>query len=377
MKYDVLVTDAEQRVALEIVRSLGISGLKIVTVELKKNSSKPLTAASRYSNSFQAVSSYESDDFFELCKISRVVIPVSTNTIITCRTKLYEKFPEKLLLPDKTLFNEVNDKYLLSLKAEKSGIRIPKTVILSEKSDFKSEAEKSGYPLVLKLQNDKGLYLSPAERYRIVHSPLKLEKAWKELIRHGKELLMQEYVAGYGVGFSAVYDENHKCAASFQHKRLREYPIEGGPSTYCESIFKELIDTEGRKLLDELKWTGPAMVEFKYNESSDKLYLLEINPRYWGSLPLARHSGLNLPLIHYNILTGKENTLEKDYIKGIKVKFFITDFLAAMKEISRKKRYILQTMHYLKEFFDLKLKWGLWMLRDPLPSIRYLINHLR
>ena len=376
-KYDVLVTDADQRVALEIVRSLGMAGLSVLVVELAKNNNKPLAAASRYCKHFDSVTSYKSDAFIELCVMCKVVIPVSTNTIITCLNNLQAKFPDKFLLPTKKLFNEVNDKYLLSIKAEKCGVRIPKTILLTLDSDYMSEAEIIGYPLVLKLRNDEGLFLSPVDRYKIVNKSSELKTAWQNLIEHGKKLVMQEYVTGVGTGFSAVYDKHNTCVASIQHKRLREYPIEGGPSTYCISILKKEIDITGRKLLDSLKWTGPAMVEFKYDESSNSLFLIEINPRYWGSLPLARKAGLNFPLMHFNILIGKDESINTEYKKGIMIKFFITDFLALVKEITRNKKYITQTLSYVGEFLNFNLTWGLWMLKDPLPSLRYLLNHLK
>jgi predicted ATP-grasp superfamily ATP-dependent carboligase len=187
---------------------------------------------------------------------------------------------------------------------------------------------------------------------------------------------MQEYIQGVGVGFSALYDQKHCCVMSFQHKRLREYPVEGGPSTYCQSIFQKNIDETGKKLLDFLQWTGPAMVEFKYDDSKERLVLLEINPRYWGSLPLARHSNLNFPLAHFKLITTGEVQSPASYAQGEKVKFIFTDLLALLGEMSKERRYFSIAWSYLKEFFDSKLSWGLWMLKDPWPSVRYLLNRL-
>ena len=376
-KYDVLITDGDQRVALEIVRSLGEAGLKVVVSELDTNSSKPLSAASKYCCDFISVPSYSCNDFLELCTQCEVVIPVSTNTIIQCLKNASAKYPDRFLLPSTELFNKVNDKYSLSKIAKKIGVVVPKSIEICEEADCVNAAAAIGYPVVLKLCNDEGMFLSPGDRYRIVSSEAELGNAWRALSQHGKEILMQEYIIGVGVGLSAVYDKKHSCVMSFQHKRLREYPIDGGPSTYCESINQKNIGDVGRKLLDALEWTGPAMVEFKYDYNSQRLVLLEINPRYWGSLPLARKSGLNFPLAHFNLIAEKVFETPLEYQEGRKLKFFITDLIATLKEMSRSRNYIKGFLSYIGELFDAKLSWGLWMLKDPLPSLRYILSRLR
>ena len=374
-KYDVLVTDANQRVALEIVRSLGLGeGLRILAVELDENSKKPLAAASRFCSDFSPISNYYSDDFISLCDLCKVIIPVSTNTIIQCCDRAVKKYPDRFLLPSITLFRKINDKFLLSEKAAEIGVEYPKSILISNIDVLKETAGDIGFPLIIKLCNDEGLFLSPSERYQIVNSKSELDCAWDVLSRHNKNLLVQEYIKGCGVAFSALYDRNHHCVISFQHKRLREYPINGGPSTYCQSIFQQNIEDAGRKILDNLRWVGPAMVEFKYDADTDRLVLIEINPRYWGSLPLARKSGINIPAIHYRLVHGEVGQIEK-YRKGVKVKFFITDLIAVLKEIHRSRSYILGLWKYIFELFDLKLSLGIWMLRDPLPALRYFINH--
>jgi hypothetical protein len=47
------------------------------------------------------------------------------------------------------------------------------------------------------------------------------------------------------------------------------------------------------QLLEDLNWTGLAMVEFKLGAQGPRL--MEINGRVWGSLPLAVHSGMDFP----------------------------------------------------------------------------------
>ena len=50
-----------------------------------------------------------------------------------------------------------------------------------------------------------------------------------------------------------------------------------------------------------LRYTGVAMVEFKVNAKTGEFVLIEINGRFWGSLPLAVAAGANFPLWLYQM----------------------------------------------------------------------------
>jgi predicted ATP-grasp superfamily ATP-dependent carboligase len=53
----------------------------------------------------------------------------------------------------------------------------------------------------------------------------------------------------------------------------------------------------GTRLLEALDWQGVAMVECKYDPRSDRYYVMEINPRFWGSLQLAIDAGVDFPAL--------------------------------------------------------------------------------
>ncbi|MFC6963051.1 ATP-grasp domain-containing protein [Halocatena marina] len=59
-----------------------------------------------------------------------------------------------------------------------------------------------------------------------------------------------------------------------------------------------------QSLIELLGWTGPAQVEFM-KQPDGEFQLIEINGRYWGSLPLAMNSGVDFPWLHYRLLRGE------------------------------------------------------------------------
>jgi protein-tyrosine-phosphatase len=105
----------------------------------------------------------------------------------------------------------------------------------------------------------------------------------------------QAWVPGRGVGVEVLY-EHGRMAWHFVHERLHELPLTGGASTLrrAAGAEPELVDMT-RRLLDRLQWHGAAMVEWRRDDHG-VAYLMEINPRLWGSLPLTIAAGVDIPL---------------------------------------------------------------------------------
>jgi len=89
---------------------------------------------------------------------------------------------------------------------------------------------------------------------------------------------------------------NGKIIAGCGHRRRAEWPVSGG-SSMVRSYYKHAgMEAVAEKVMRHLQWTGVAMFEFKI-ESSGNARLIEINPRWWGSLYQSIATGVNLPVI--------------------------------------------------------------------------------
>ena len=100
----------------------------------------------------------------------------------------------------------------------------------------------------------------------------------------------------------------------------------GGGSTYRKSTtpHPELLDAT-KKLMKELNYTGVAMVEFKFNFDTNQWVFLEINGRFWGSLPLAVSSGIDFPFYLYQLLVNGKRNFPQEFKKGIYCRNFLFD----------------------------------------------------
>lgn len=127
--------------------------------------------------------------------------------------------------------------------------------------------------------------------------------------------LLQEYVPGDEYGFFALYDEG-EAVATFQHRQRRGWSYAGGPSAYRESVRIPALEEAGQTLLDGLEWHGLAMVEFLREEETGEFKLMEVNPRFWSSLPFSVRAGADFPYYYWQISRG-ETVSQPDYEAGI------------------------------------------------------------
>jgi len=99
--------------------------------------------------------------------------------------------------------------------------------------------------------------------------------------------IVQEYVEGVARGYYAL-SYNGIPIMEFTHQRVVEYLPVGGASLVAKgSIEDPELYVLGRKILKELKWSGVIMVETRYSDERGKYYVLELNPKFWGSIDLS------------------------------------------------------------------------------------------
>ena len=96
-------------------------------------------------------------------------------------------------------------------------------------------------------------------------------------------------------------------------KEIRSVPVRGGSASYAESFYDPTLKEYGTRLLDSLNWHGVANVEFKQEKSTGRLKLMEVNPRFWGSLQLAIVSGVDFPWLMLRTALGETFPPVLDY----------------------------------------------------------------
>lgn len=361
----VLLTDGAMKHTLAAVRALGVRGLKVTVVD-----ESPLAESfySKYCHGRRLVSrgTQPEEYVLELRNILEetphdVLLPIgwrSNYTVAQYRHHLDGIVA--LALPDFESMKIAATKDLSMEFAERHGILVPKTIRLRVIDDLQRAAELIGYPLVIKGSTEGG---------KVVYA-----RDFKDLqaaydILHYDRPIAQQWIQGNGVGFFAAYSHGN-CIAQFMHKRVREYPRSGGPSTAARVFYSSKLVRQGRALLDALNWHGVAMVEFKHSTTDGEFYLMEINPKFWGSLELSMHAGLDFAYIAYCIALDKASSVPRSiYRKDACFRWpFPGDFLCSLES-----RELLQ---FLKRFMDRRCADDI-RLSDPIPLIMQLLSTLR
>jgi predicted ATP-grasp superfamily ATP-dependent carboligase len=189
-----------------------------------------------------------------------------------------------------------------------------RTLELARELGVPTPADSGGFPLVAKKVAGSGevRYLNDEAERRAVEGP---------------DWVIQEYVPGEGRGFFALFEGGRERAV-FMHRRLREFPVTGGASTAAESIDDPTLRELGLELLRALRWHGVAMVEFKLDSRDGTYRLMEINPKFWGSLELAIAAGVDFPWLAVRLALG-ERIEPVRYRTGVRFQWVFRDLLHA------------------------------------------------
>ena len=109
--------------------------------------------------------------------------------------------------------------------------------------------------------------------------------------------LAQPVVGGVGIGVGCLLS-GYRPVAVGGHIRLREVPTSGGTSTARATFIDHKLYKASLKILANEGFTGLAMLEYRYDEENNKYSLIDINPRYWGSMSVYIESGIDFPRLH-------------------------------------------------------------------------------
>ncbi len=77
------------------------------------------------------------------------------------------------------------------------------------------------------------------------------------------------------------------------------------PAGGVEFVCDDRVLAVTRATMAALKWNGVAHLDLRYDTTRHALVLLEINPRFWGSLLGSLHAGVNFPLLTLRASLGE------------------------------------------------------------------------
>lgn len=288
----------------------------------------------------------------------------------------------------------VLDKRETLTRAATLGIDVPISWQPMASEDTSLRALTLSYPVIAKWADPpaiverlgaRGLPLVKAEYLHDAGELIRLIERYAPL---GVWPLIQSYCPGYGLG-QMINMADGVATLCFQHRRLHEMPPEGGVSTLCESEplsrhAAQMLKSEA--LLASIGWEGPAMVEYRHDPATGRYWLMEINGRYWGSLPLASHCGAEFAWEAYRRAALGETDSAQPSIRSRRARYMIPETKRLVQLLFKRGRIAdplfkarpgADLISYMLGFFDPKMRYFLFRWGDPGPFFADIMTVLR
>ncbi len=318
----VLVLGTDERSFLAVVRSLGRAGIE---VHGGWTAPDAVARASRYLRVAHQLPPYAPGDDAWLRALTALldaerfdlVVPTSDPTLIPLQLHQAALAPHaRLYVLGARAFEVAFDKRKSLELAASLDIRVPREEVFATPADADTVLRSFALPVVLKprtsfLPTDLG-------RKRVVRTATDAAALARGLAAFAAdgEVLVQERLAGVGAGVELIADQGRVLAA-FQHLRVHE-PHTGGGSSYRTAVPVEpALGDAAARLMAALDYTGVAMVEFRGDPATSRWAFLEINGRFWGSLPLAIAAGADFPHWLYQLLVEGRRDFPQTYRAGL------------------------------------------------------------
>jgi len=393
IRADVALLGIDTPIGLSIIRELGQAGVRVHGIGHNRR------ALGRFSRYLTSAHARPASDEALVSLIHRLqttkplyLITISEGDIQRINRLREALAPVKCLVPSAQVMAGVLDKTRTLAAAQAVGIDTPVTWSPMSVNDPPLWTDPLlRFPVVLKWADPNLI----APRLQALGVPLlkleyclnnqELQRALQRYESANQLPLVQSYCPGYGLG-QFFFMKDGQALLTFQHRRLHEWPPEGGFSTLCEGLLEEVhhpLQEKSIALLRHLGWEGAAMVEYRFDPATGDACLMEINGRFWGSLPLAFYSGAPFALYTYAVLGNGDVPPPAHPHAGLRCRFGIPETKRLLRILFQRDRIPDPTLHfnpwveifsYIAGFFDPRMRYFVWSWRDPLPFFADLWN---
>lgn len=315
---------ADDRKTLAAVRSLAASGAHVALGG--DDPTRPVFAASacaevvRYPHPSRGAEPFL-DALEQVLAAGRydVLLPLSDDTTIPVaesrdRLERHTRVP----VPDPRSLRRARDKLRTLVVARRLGIGIPRTAVVRDLAGLRTAIRRVGPRCVVKPRRG-----AAAIGVVFVDGPAEAETAWQtgrvetDRVYDGRWRLVQERLSGEVHDVCLLFRWGEVRAALTQW-RIRMEPAAGGPGVLVETTRDDGLRERAVRLLEALRWHGPAQVEFRRHAGDGEPRLMEVNGRYWGTLGLSIRAGVDFPLLACRMAVEGDIAPVTDYQVGLR-----------------------------------------------------------
>lgn len=372
-----------------LVQNLGKAQVPVVVgSELRDNPS----IYSRFTKKHKYFSDYKSAEFIdELCEFGKsldqkaVLFSDDDHAILNIarnqdRLRPYFRF----LFPSAEKVTNLLDKQLFCEYIDKYDLPAPKSITLSSVEELAQKpVSELRYPCIIKPSfkqawwgTEFGEKVGAYQKAITCQSYDELVEKYTQIAEINPYVVVQEFISGsedelYSVNM--YVDENGALKGFFIAQKLRTYPIQAGEGCYIVTVKDDEMIAMAMDIVQKLELRGLLNIQFKRDQRTAKPVLLEIHTRnsVWSYLGTA--AGVNLAVLYYQDLIGKQLIEIPKYKPGVTFIFLEKDIKAFVQNLKVKRVSIGKWVtSYFKKFV-----LGGYKLSDPVPIIMNLWFILR
>jgi predicted ATP-grasp superfamily ATP-dependent carboligase len=333
---NILVLDGNENHAVACVRSLAEAGHEVF---VGADTSWSKAGWSRFCQSSFVYPSPKVDSEAFVKKIAEqarrypgtLVLPMTERTTLPLSAFREVIFAAgaKMVLPPHEIVLRAFDKQQTTKIAQSLSLDTPQTFVIKDFKQAYEASEQISYPAVLKPRSSEEVSVDGKVHAtgRPLYASNKTEfmDGFAEISRRCSAVLAQEFIEGKGAGYFALMREG-ELRVEFAHRRIRDVHPTGSGSAVRESAFPANdIRKAALAILKELQWQGVAMVEFRIRPDGRPVFL-EVNGRFWNSLPLAVYAGADFPKLLAEMAEFGDVKSSYAYKAGVRCRWFLGDF---------------------------------------------------
>jgi predicted ATP-grasp superfamily ATP-dependent carboligase len=282
----------------------------------------------------------------------------------------------RIVLPRADLVETLVDKLAFAALAEDLRLPIPRTRVL-RRDDPVPPPGWDDYPCVLKPASrghwfDSALVTEMAQEDQKalrIENRSELERSAPLIRDHERDFVLQHEITGGEdniVSYHAYVRPGGEIVGDFTGRKVRTFPCRYGSSTCVEITDDPSVRQLGREVLERLKFTGVVKVDFKLDDRTGRVLLLELNPRFNLWHHPGAVAGVSIPKLVYTDLTGAAPVAAAGRARaGVRWVNPRPDLLAVREAHPRADG---SRIRWLAEVLSAEVNEG-FSLRDPLPGL--------
>lgn len=303
-----VVLGTDYYIGLSVVRNLGRHEIHVVTMDFEPTR----YGISKYTQEAMIVPHFqkEEESFVQFLidyaneQEEKPVLFLTSDPYVTFLDRHFDLLKEYYLFPmeEKGLLSKLMDKKSLIQLAKTHNILIPETIDLTEENLFQQVENKIGYPCLIKPRDSASFVKKFREKAFTVRHENQLKKRLQQLEGMEDQCFIQRIIPGPETNcysYDAYYGPNSELMGYMTTQKIRQWPNNIGASTYVRQKWIPELRWIVGPLLKELNYRGFVEAEFKRDEFSDKVYLMEINVRFINFTELLCDQGLETPMMYY------------------------------------------------------------------------------